>query len=80
MSDSKIDTAVLVAIASSGSEVEECERSLNELENLLNVAGAEAFARVIQVKDSFDPRTCIGKGKVQEIADICKANAIDLVL
>ncbi len=80
MSDSKIDTAVLVAIASSGSEVEECERSLNELENLLNVAGAEAFARVIQVKDSFDPRTCIGKGKVQEIADICKANAIDLVV
>ncbi len=80
MSYSKIDTAVLVAIASSGSEVEECERSLNELENLLNVAGAEAFARVIQVKDSFDPRTCIGKGKVQEIADICKANVIDLVV
>lgn len=80
MSDNTINTAILVSIASSGSEVEECERSLNELENLLNVAGAEAFARVIQVKDSFDPRTCIGKGKVQEIADICKANSVDLVV
>ena len=80
MSDNTKDTAILVSIASSGSEVGECERSLNELENLLNVAGAEAFARVIQVKDSFDPRTCIGKGKVQEIADICKANSIDLVV
>ena len=80
MSDNVIEKAILVSIASSGSEVEECDRSLNELENLLNVAGAEAFARVIQVKDSFDPRTCIGKGKVQEIADICKNNGIDLVV
>ena len=80
MSDNVVGKAILVTIASSGSEVEECERSLNELENLLNVAGAEAFARVIQVKDSFDPRTCIGKGKVQEIADICKNNGIELVV
>ena len=80
MSDNVVGKAILVSIASSGSEVEECERSLNELENLLNVAGAEAFARVIQVKDSFDPRTCIGKGKVQEIAEICKNNGIELVV
>ena len=80
MSDNTVGGAILVTIASSGAEVEECERSLNELENLLNVAGAEAFARVIQVKDSFDPRTCIGKGKVQEIAEMCKSNAIELVV
>ena len=80
MSENVVGKAILVTIASSGSEVEECERSLNELENLLNVAGAEAFARVIQVKDSFDPRTCIGKGKVQEIAELCKNNDIELVV
>lgn len=80
MSENVMGKAILVTIASSGSEVEECERSLNELENLLNVAGAEAFARVIQVKDSFDPRTCIGKGKVQEIAELCKNNGIELVV
>ena len=80
MSENVMGKAILVTIASSGSEVEECERSLNELENLLNVAGAEAFAKVIQVKDSFDPRTCIGKGKVQEIAELCKNNGIELVV
>ncbi len=80
MSDNMVGSAILVSIASSGSEVDECERSLNELENLLNVAGGEAFARIIQVKDSFDARTCIGKGKVQEIADICRNNGIELVV
>ena len=72
--------AVLVTIAERTSEVEECERSLDELERLLNTAGGNAFARVIQVKDSFDPRTCIGSGKVREIAEICANNDIDLVV
>ena len=80
MSQSIDGNAILVSIASSGAEIEECERSLNELESLLNVAGAAAYARVIQVKDSFDPRTCIGKGKVQEIADMCANNGIELVV
>ena len=80
MSENAVGKAILVTIASSGSDVEECERSLNELENLLNVAGAESCGRVIQVKDSFDPRTCIGKGKVQEIAELCKNNGIELVV
>ena len=33
--------AVLVGIAERGSEVEECERSLDELERLLDTAGGE---------------------------------------
>ena len=62
--------AVLVAIAERGSEIEECNISLDELERLLETAGGTASARVIQVKDSFDPRTCIGSGKVKEISEI----------
>ena len=68
--------AILVGIAERGSELEECERSLDELERLLDTAGGTAFARVVQVKESFDPRTCIGSGKVKEISDICKASEI----
>ena len=64
--------AVIVGIAERGSDVPECERSLDELERLLDTAGGEVFARVLQVKDSFDPRTCIGSGKVKEISDICR--------
>ena len=72
--------AVLVTIAAKSSEIEECERSLDELERLLNTAGAKCFAKIIQVKEAFDPRTCIGSGKVKEISEICANNGIDLVV
>lgn len=80
MSDLNEKYAILVTIAESGSAIEECERSLDELERLLNTAGGTSFAKVIQVKDKFDPRTCIGSGKVQEISELCKDNSIDLVV
>ncbi len=72
--------AILVTIAESSSEVPACESSLDELARLLDTAGGEAFARVLQVKDSFDPRTCIGSGKVREISELCRNNAISLVV
>ena len=72
--------AVLVSIAERSSEVAECERSLDELERLLDTAGGVAVARVLQVKDSFDPRTCIGSGKVEEISELCKNDDIGLVI
>ena len=82
MSDKEIvkSSAILVGIAERGSDVAECERSLDELERLLDTAGGDAFARVIQVKDSFDPRTCIGSGKVKEISELCAENQISLVI
>lgn len=73
-------SAILVGIAKSSSEIPECEESLSELERLLETAGGSAFAKVIQIKDSFDARTCIGKGKVKELSDTCKANSIELLV
>ena len=82
MQDEKTNRAqaVLVGIAERTSEVEECERSLDELERLLDTAGGDCYAKVLQVKDSFDPRTCIGSGKVKEIAEICSNNGIELAV
>ena len=82
MKDSEIvkSSAIIVGIAERGSDVPECERSLDELERLLDTAGGSVFARVIQVKDSFDPRTCIGSGKVKEISELCSDNSIELVI
>ena len=73
-------SAIIVGIAERGSEVPECERSLDELTRLLDTAGGDVFARVVQIKDSFDPRTCIGSGKVKEISELCKNNCIELVI
>ena len=82
MSDKEIvkSEAILVGIAERGCDVIECDRSLDELERLLDTAGGSASARVIQVKDSFDPRTCIGSGKVKEISEMCLNMDIKLVI
>ena len=72
--------AILVGIAERGSDVAECERSLDELARLLDTAGGSEFARVIQVKDAFDPRTCIGSGKVKEISELCHDSGVELVI
>ncbi len=72
--------AVLVGIAERSSELEECERSLDELERLLDTAGGECFAKLVQVKESFDPRTCIGSGKVRELRELCENNSLKLAV
>ena len=76
----KTNYAILVGVAERGSDAPLAERSLCELERLLETAGGEAFAKLVQVKESFDPRTCIGSGKVKEISDLCKNNGVQLVV
>ena len=70
--------AVLVGIECDGIEREETEKSLDELQRLLDTAGGETFARVIQAKSTPDPRTLIGSGKVKEIKQLCEDNNIEL--
>jgi len=76
--------AVLVGVVAreertAADSIEEAEKSLDELERLLDTAGGETFARMIQ-KTTPDPRTLIGSGKVKELADLCHNNDIGLVV
>ena len=80
MTEEHRQRAIIVGIAERTSDVPECDRGLNELERLLDTAGADVAYRVMQVKDSFDPRTCIGSGKVFEISELCSDGDIDLVV
>lgn len=61
-------------------EAGEVEKSLDELERLLDTAGADVIARVVQNKETPDPRTLIGSGKVTELAYICSVNNADIVV
>ena len=72
--------AVLVGMAERGSDLPAVERSLDELGRLLDTAGSRVFARVTQIKESPDPRTLIGAGKVKEIKTLCENNAVSLVV
>ncbi len=72
--------AVLVSICTRDMDEELCRVSLKELARLLDTAGGCVFAEMTQIKSSPDPRTCIGSGKVNELADLCKNNAVELVV
>ena len=71
--------AILVGIEMEGGK-QEIEKSVDELERLLDTAGGETFAKVIQNKSTPDPRTLIGSGKVLEIKQLCEDNNVDLVV
>ena len=75
-----VTQAVLVGIVTDKDDANETERSIKELERLLDTAGGETFAVVIQNKSTPDPRTLIGSGKVAEISGLCKENDIKLVI
>lgn len=76
----ELQRAILVTIVKTQGEVAEAEESLDELERLLETAGGIAVARVLQVKDSFDPRTCIGVGKVEEVRSLSASLTADTVV
>ena len=75
-----VTQAILVGLCLPEGDPEETEKSLDELERLLETAGGSCFAKVVQNKDHPDPRTCVGSGKVAEIRDLCARCGIDLVI
>lgn len=56
------------------------ESSLDELARLAETAGAEVVATTSQRLDKPNPRTFVGTGKAEEIAQMCRSHAIDLVI
>ncbi len=75
-----ISKAVLVGIVTRENSAEEVEKELDELARLLDTAGGEEFARLVQNKETPDPRTVIGSGKVYELSELCKNNGVKLVV
>jgi GTP-binding protein HflX len=71
---------VLVGVLFPGVSPEELDRQLDELTLLVDTAGADVVARVIQRRDSPDPATFLGSGKVQELREICLAVDSDTVV
>jgi GTP-binding protein HflX len=56
------------------------ERHLDELALLVDTAGADAAARVVQRRDHPDPATFIGKGKAEELRELSLVVDADTVV
>lgn len=67
------ERVVLVGLARSQGEIPAEESSLEELALLADTAGAEPVDRIIQVKQTPDPATYIGKGKAREVVERARA-------
>lgn len=71
---------VLVGVTVSGQSDDETAASLDELEQLVDTAGADALDRIVQRRERPDPATFVGSGKVQEILDSSLAIDADTVV
>lgn len=75
--EEKITTALLVSVNTGDYDA---EASLDELFELVKSAGAEPVMSVTQNLQKPETGTFVGSGKLQEIAEICNQQEIDLLV
>lgn len=66
--NTEIEKIILVSVATPN--MDNPEESLDELEELVNTAGAEVVGRMIQNLDHINSATYIGSGKIEELKDL----------
>ena len=71
---------VLVGVALNGAHPDDVEAGLDELALLVDTAGADVVARLVQRRQAPDPATYLGKGKAGELHELCLAVDADTVV
>ena len=75
----QLERVVLVGVWTTGT-AEMAENSLDELKALSETAGAQVLEGVIQRRESPDPATYIGSGKVAELRELVVQTGADTVI
>lgn len=77
-----IDRAILVGLNADCFTPEETsdEKTLDELEALLETAGGECVGKVLQNKHTPDPHSFIGEGKADEVRQMVQSSGANLVI
>jgi GTP-binding protein HflX len=71
---------VIVGVTLRGDVDEDTDASLDELELLVDTAGADVVARMVQRRDAPDHTWYVGKGKAEELKQLCLAVDADTVV
>lgn len=74
----KNEQRILLAAADVGEY--DVELSLDELEELSETAGGKVISRIVQKRPSYDTASCVGRGTLEEMADICEKENIDCII
>ena len=77
-----IEKAVLVGLNAAifSKEDNATEETLDELEALLETAGGQCVAKVLQNRAAPDPHSFIGEGKVEEVRELLQTTEANLVV
>ncbi len=71
---------VIVGVTLPGMTDDETEESMDELAMLVDTAGADVVARLVQRRDAPDHTWYVGKGKAQELKEVCLTVDADTVV
>ena len=71
---------MLVGVQLAKRTSEEVDANLDELERLVDTAGADSVDRIVQRRDTPDAATFVGRGKVDEILDSSVTHDADTVV
>lgn len=78
--DKSEEKVVLVSVCRQGQTDAQTLEYLDELEFLAHTAGGKTLKRFIQKLEYPDPRTYVGKGKLEEITSFVKLNGVSIVI
>jgi GTP-binding protein HflX len=71
---------VIVGVTLGGHSEDDTEASLDELTLLIDTAGADVVGRIVQKRDTPDHTWFVGKGKAEELKELCLAVDADTVV
>jgi GTP-binding protein HflX len=78
--DKSVENVVLVSVCRQGQSDAQTLEYLDELEFLAHTAGGKTLKRFIQKLEYPDPRTYVGKGKLEEITSFVKLNEVSIMI
>ncbi|QEO09871.1 GTPase HflX [Protaetiibacter larvae] len=76
----RLENVVLIGVYTPSDTLEDAENSMRELAALAETAGAVVLDGLLQRRPHPDPATYLGRGKVQELADVVAALGADTVV
>lgn len=74
------ERAILVGVVTFRTPRHLVDEYLDELELLADTAGADVLERVVQERDRVDPAFMLGRGKLQELAQMARYMDADLII
>ncbi len=74
------ERVILVGVSTREQDPTATRQHLDELARLADSAGAEIAGEIVQHRQTLDPATVLGGGKVRELAELCETENVDKIV